>query len=252
MPIQQNIVETPYLDLLHVLSELGITAAMVVAPAIIMLWWLHIGLKRKFQPFRLTLAFTMGVLCVVPVAMIVLPVKELGSNFAFPFMDTAYRAFCSASMVEETFKLLALVSFVIITRAHKSPISIVVFGAAVALGFATFENLMYVAEEGLATAVIRALTAVPCHGCLGAISGYYLAQFCFQKRFSALFKAWLVPVLLHGMYDLPLMVGYLGDSAPNGRGTVLLAMLTLCLLILWTRYVVNSVHNHISNSRQNA
>ncbi len=228
-------------ELIHLLTGIGLTAGMVVVPAIVMLVWMHTGLRMKFSLLRSSLAFVMGVLCVVPVAAVILPFKSMGGNFAYPFLDTVFRAFGSAAFLEETFKLLATVSFVIMTKAYKRPITLIVYAATVSLGFATFENLMYVVDEGLGTAVVRALTAVPCHGCLGAISGYYLGRYYLEKKYLNLAKAWAVPVLLHGMYDLPLMVGLMSGAPTSTRGTVLLAMLTLCLLILWTRYVVSSV-----------
>ncbi|HAV00830.1 MAG TPA: PrsW family intramembrane metalloprotease, partial [Lachnospiraceae bacterium] len=43
----------------------------------------------------------------------------------------------------------------------------VVYAAFVSLGFALWENISYVLSYGFATAVIRAVTAIPGHACFG-------------------------------------------------------------------------------------
>ena len=84
----------------------------------------------------------------------------------------------------------------------------VVYGTIVSLGFALWENISYVMNYGFATAVVRAVTAIPGHACFGVFMGvfYGIAKKLHNRgektmskiaRFFALF----VPVLLHGSYD---------------------------------------------------
>ena len=84
----------------------------------------------------------------------------------------------------------------------------IVYAAFVALGFACIENILYVFENGLFVALIRALLAVPGHACDGVFMGYYLS---FAKmssvrgdskgKFRNLFLSLFFPVCLHGFYD---------------------------------------------------
>lgn len=82
----------------------------------------------------------------------------------------------------------------------------VVYAVFVSLGFALWENISYVMTYGFATAIVRALTAIPGHACFGVFMGvfYGLAK----KRYNSggsprLFSVLsvVVPALLHGAYD---------------------------------------------------
>ena len=61
------------------------------------------------------------------------------------------------------------------------PLDGVVYGVAVALGFATLENLLFVARLGLGVAWMRALFAVPAHALFGATMGYYAGRAKFDR-----------------------------------------------------------------------
>ena len=75
----------------------------------------------------------------------------------------------------------------------------------VSMGFATFENILYVAESGVQTAWLRMFTAVPMHAAFAVIMGYYMGvQKFFGKKNYALIGL-LLASLLHGVYDFVLM-----------------------------------------------
>ncbi|HBB71169.1 MAG TPA: PrsW family intramembrane metalloprotease [Ruminococcus sp.] len=89
----------------------------------------------------------------------------------------------------------------------------VVYAVFVALGFAAFENVIYVLSGTLSTAILRGLTAVPGHAIDGVFMGCYygIARKCRASGDDAgvkanLRKALWVPVLLHGFYDFCLSV----------------------------------------------
>ena len=85
----------------------------------------------------------------------------------------------------------------------------VVYAAAVSLGFAAAENVMYVTGfGGLGTAFIRAFTAIPLHCITGIYMGHFygMAKYAESRRNPAAMKVYmkqslLIPVLLHGLYD---------------------------------------------------
>ena len=121
----------------------------------------------------------------------------------------------------------------------------VVYGAVASLGFATIENVLYVSQGGLETALMRAVTAVPAHACFGAIMGYMYAQARYGRtRFLGLTRALLVPVLLHGLYDAPLFLMQAPEVQARAEYVILCVSGFLCLLI-WmfrrTRKIVRSL-----------
>ena len=84
----------------------------------------------------------------------------------------------------------------------------IVYAAFVALGFACFENILYVFSYGIETGILRAITAIPGHLCDGIMMGYYLSMaklaLCNNNKALSkknLFLSLLVPVLAHGVYD---------------------------------------------------
>ena len=84
----------------------------------------------------------------------------------------------------------------------------IVYAVVVSLGFATIENILYLLDGDLSTAIMRAVFSVPGH----AIDGIYMGSFYgLAKRFDTtghprkcranLRHALWVPVLIHGFYD---------------------------------------------------
>jgi protease PrsW len=80
----------------------------------------------------------------------------------------------------------------------------------VGMGFATFENILYVLNEGLSVGVMRMFTAVPAHACFAVLMGFYLgkAKFDHRKGYHA-FYALGVATLFHGAYDYCLFVSWM-------------------------------------------
>lgn len=133
-------------------------------------------------------------------------------------------AFIGVALVEEGSKLLMTY---VVGYKHKQfdeLYDIIVYAVFVALGFAAFENVLYVfingsqnINRGIFAGVFRALLAVPGHACDGLFMGYYL---CFakiselqnQKKLSKkyLLMSLIVPTILHGTYDFCLFTEKLG------------------------------------------
>ena len=83
-----------------------------------------------------------------------------------------------------------------------------VYAIFVSLGFALWENISYVLTFGFATAVVRAVTAIPGHAYFGVFMGvfYGIAKKCERRGNHSASKAYrilaiIVPALLHGTYD---------------------------------------------------
>ena len=84
----------------------------------------------------------------------------------------------------------------------------VVYCVFSALGFAALENIFYVAQYGLGTALVRALLSVPGHFFFAVYMGIYLgeakkAESCgnLVRREHFLRCSFWVPMLLHGFWD---------------------------------------------------
>ena len=153
--------------------------------------------------------FLLGVLAVAPIwAYIQLHYYTFGEITFEPYFKGLYRAFTLAALPEEVCKYAILMFYVRKHSAFDEPMDGLVYGAAASLGFATLENMIYVDAGGWTTAITRATTAVPLHAMLGAIMGDYIARAKFDPKHSRslLLRALAYPLILHGMYNAPLLV----------------------------------------------
>jgi len=179
-----------------------------LAPVFIILFYIYFRDKYEREPLGLLVkAVVSGMLVVIPVFF--------AERFLLGLMPSmgkigaaAYHAFVVAGMCEEVFKFLVLYLLVWKSPSFNEKFDGIVYAVFVSLGFAAVENVMYVMEGGIQTALVRALTAVPAHALFGITMGYYLgiAHMYEELRKTYLLRAILFPILLHGIYDFILMV----------------------------------------------
>ena len=221
-----------------------IVAAIV--PAVLLVWFFR---SRDLHPEPrrvIWTTFALGVVIIVPECLVAMPLAALGKGIADPVAHGLYGAVFTAALPEESFKFLVVVLYCMRHRAFDEPMDGVVYGAVTGLGFACLENVLYVAQGSFAEAVMRGLTAVPNHACLGAIMGYFVgrAKFAVTGRGALLARALLVPALFHALYDFPLIAirGLLeaGDASARGLLPVLtLASFTVLVVeVAWTARLV--------------
>lgn len=102
-----------------------------------------------------------------------------------------------------------------------------------ALGFAIFENIAYVFSSGkdaLATAIVRAILAVPLHATTGIIIGCNLAEEKYQGASHGYLGTITMPVLIHGGYDFFLMLEGLPEETKAALFVLVLGI-TICGMI---------------------
>ena len=95
----------------------------------------------------------------------------------------------------------------------------IVYAVFVSLGFAAYENILYVFRYGLSVALPRALLAVPGHMSFAVCMGIYYgrAKLCAgwgdeRNAHRNLWTGYLFSVLLHGIYDACAMLGTSGAT----------------------------------------
>ncbi len=132
--------------------------------------------------------------------------------------------FLNVALVEEGFKFAVLF---LVTRNNKNFNSLfdgLIYSVFVSLGFAGFENILYVTQYGWANAVMRAVMSVPAHMFFSVMMGYYYSMWHMKVKarniennlkaqgiispsssvYSSgkdLAMCLIVPILFHGLYD---------------------------------------------------
>ncbi|HFE44950.1 MAG TPA: PrsW family intramembrane metalloprotease [Nannocystis exedens] len=213
--------------------EQTILPLSMVTPSLLLLWYFH---SRDAYPEPASViwkTFALGVLTVIPVLAFALPLGSYAEGLSSPYLAGLYDAFVLAAFPEEAAKLAVVYWYARRHSEFDEPMDGLVYGVAASLGFATLENILYVADGGLAVALMRALTSIPGHATFGAIMGYFVGQAHFEpgraRRFLVLALA--LPVLLHGVYDAPLMIAQRAGSA-DGQLVGFLLMLVPAALIV--------------------
>lgn len=203
-----------------------------LAPSAALIYYFYARDKYEKEPRLLLLkSFIMGGGLVIPVLFVemTLDVFNIAENH---ILSAGYTAFIVAGLVEEAFKFLFFFLFIWKNREFNEMYDGIVYAVFISLGFATVENIAYVLSTGISTAAVRAVTAVPAHALFAVAMGYYLGIAKFagpQYRQKYIWKGFIAPVLLHGIYDFILL----------SQKFYLLILFIPYMLYLWKRGLRN-------------
>lgn len=199
--------------------------------------------------------FFLGVIIVFPVIVLATQFDDFVEGIEEPYLAALARASLQAGLVEEAFKLLVVVAYCMRHSAFDEPMDGLVYGAVASLGFAGLENVLYVSEalagDWRDVAIMRALTAVPGHAVFGIIMGFFCARAHFdpERRRLWLFGAWLVPGVLHSLYDWPLFVlSYVAEPPPELGDQMTfawLAVFAVCIFYAWRLHAGIKRQQHV-------
>ena len=182
-----------------------------VAPAIALMIYIYKKDKLEKEPRRLLVSLVILGIVSTFIAMLTETLGENILNGMAVKNELYYRFlmyFCVVAVSEEGVKYLFLRIRTWNNPAFNCRFDGVVYAVFVSLGFALFENIMYVFNYGFATALVRAVFSIPGHTCFAVVMGvfYGIAKqlqvdlrraLSFVMRVLSLFFA----VIFHGAYD---------------------------------------------------
>lgn len=211
--------------------------AAALLPAIVLCRYVYKKDKVEKEPIGLLIKLLLaGVISCFPAAAVE-GIAEEAIDGAFSavyggmvtesgtYLYLAVTYFIGVALVEEGFKWGVLVKLTKNNREFNCIFDGMVYAIFVSLGFAAFENVLYVLDYGWATAITRGLLSVPGHMFDAVMMGYYYSRWqIFEKAaiaeknlirlgfaekggkapFDYKKEKWLsliVPVIFHGIYD---------------------------------------------------
>lgn len=194
--------------------KLGLLIAAAAAPSLFLLTFFYLKDRYEREPLlQLVMAFGLGLYSMIAAqGMATTAEGWVSAEWLATGGEPArlFDAFVLSGAIEELAKWVVLILAIYHWDEFDEPLDGVVYGVAVALGFATLENFLYVLRLGLGVAWQRALFAVPAHALCGATMGYYAGR-AKLTRGSTL---WLdrvlclvIPIVFHGLYDYALHHG---------------------------------------------
>lgn len=215
-----------------------------LAPAIVLCIYIFIMDKREKEPISLLLKLLLfGAIGCFPVVIIGGYLEDILKWFFAPYMINGYFPsyemkhlynflyyFIVVALVEEGVKCYIMHRH---TKNHPDFDSLfdgIIYAVFVSLGFAAFENVLYVTQYGFMNALMRAVLSVPGHMFYGVMMGYHYSMIHIyelayeyedefilkgyikepRRRVSALshkYKCLIVPTLAHGLYDFLCTMG---------------------------------------------
>jgi len=178
-------------------------------------WLVYFDLKDRLQPEprrRLVAAFLWG----MGSAVVALGLYAVAAWLGFPedpgvsAGDLFRYCFGLIGPVEEGAKFLVAVLVVFRWKEFDEPVDGLIYAAVLAIGFATFENFLYLPHLSWPEQIARALAAPVSHALLAVVWGFGVSRARFHAaspvaRFLWPTGALLAAMALHGFYDFVIL-----------------------------------------------
>lgn len=210
-----------------------ILLALALAPGVAIGVYIYLKDKHEREPIGLLMrSFFFGILSIFVTLIISAIINQFVTINEQDVSEQAVHAFLIVALVEEFSKFIFIRGILYNNKNFNEPFDGIVYAVMVGMGFATFENILYVFQGGIGTAIMRMLTAVPAHATFAVLMGYYLgkAKFEHKKSYYA-FHALGIATLFHGAYDYCLFISFV-------PGIVLGALASLIIAIWLSRKAI--------------
>lgn len=159
-----------------------------------------------------------------------------------------FYSFILVALIEESIKFLMTYFLTYKNKEFNYQYDGIVYASFVSLGFATYENILFVFEQSnIQTAIYRGVLTVPAHVFFAIFMGYYLGLAKHYRRYNSkkkekkfLILSYVVPIVLHGFFDYCLF-----SQSITGLIFFLIFMFILYIISFKTVKEVSELRKHI-------
>lgn len=204
--------------------------SLALIPVVFLLGFVY--LKDKIQPEPIG-NLIKGVFYGVGSCFLVLAFAWLIPDFGMEsVIGATLSAFFTAAIPEECAKFFMLWLLVRNMKEFDEPFDGIVYATCIGLGFAGFENIMYLIDnidDVVSVGIMRGCFSVPGHFFFAVSMGYFYAMARFgsqRNRSHNYLMALVVPIALHGVFDAILMV-----NEATSLGILILVWIVFCLFM---------------------
>lgn len=208
---------------------------VAIIPAVVLCVYVYKKDRIEKEPLTLLLKLLLlGALCCYPAAIIESIFDDVLRLF---FLDGALNYayiiihhFFVVALVEEGCKYFVLNKVTRKNREFNSLFDGIIYAVFVSLGFAAFENVFYVIENGITVGIMRAVLSVPGHMFFAVMMGYFYSRSHIKDKASMLeislikrgiisynkplfnskkerLLTLVIPIILHGTYNSCCSIG---------------------------------------------
>ncbi|KKR26375.1 MAG: hypothetical protein UT55_C0009G0007 [Candidatus Peregrinibacteria bacterium GW2011_GWE2_39_6] len=180
---------------------------LAIAPSFALGIFFYIKDKYEKEPLKLLLkTFILGTLTIVPAAILEgilfslfgLDLYQI-NNLPTLFLSMIF----FVALIEEVVKFSVVRFYIWNKKDFNEPYDGIIYTVMASLGFATFENILYVFSSGATVGLLRAFLTVPVHALTAAIMGYYIGLAKYPRvpgKNQYLIKGLMVAILFHGTF----------------------------------------------------
>lgn len=179
-----------------------------------MIWIYYKDRYEKEPPKTLLKYFLLGILVSILSIFIELYLNKL--DIFYGLLSSIYIAFFVTAFTEEGLKSIILIPILLREKNFNEKLDGIIYSIFLSLGFATIENIIYLMKEKseltFSLGITRGLISIPSHIMFAITMGYYISKYKFTKddykKNKYLYFTVIIPILLHGVFDFILMIGY--------------------------------------------
>ncbi|WP_353778260.1 YhfC family glutamic-type intramembrane protease [Winogradskyella sp. 3972H.M.0a.05] len=203
---------------------------LAIAPVFVIIVYVYTRDKYEKEPGSFLFKnFLLGAIVSIVVTTIIYVVIDqfLPLNDKQSIIQQFIKAFFVVGLTEEFSKYIMVRYYAQPNKEFNEPYDGIIYAVMVSMGFAATENIIYVLQGGVHTALIRAFTAVPAHATFAILMGYFMGKAKFSKnRIRLNLTGLLLAALFHGAYDFFLFIEFIpgiwiGAFVSLGIGLVL-------------------------------
>lgn len=182
---------------------------LAISPAIILITYIYLVDKKQREPLpQILKGFLFGIISAflaVPAALFFADTNLYVDTYT-NIVDACRTAFFGAGLPEEAAKLFMLWLLVRKNKYFDERIDGIVYAVAISMGFAAFENVLYLLsnyDQWLYVGLTRAALSVPAHYAFAVLMGYYYSKVHFGISNSPKDKLMILfaPVIVHTIFD---------------------------------------------------
>lgn len=184
-----------------------------IAPVFVIIIYIYFKDKHEKEPKAFLFKnFLLGAIVSIVVTTAIYYLIDQVHTLSNPrsIIQQFIKAFFVVGLTEEFSKYIMVRYYAQPNKEFNEPYDGIVYAVMVSMGFAATENIVYVFNGGMGTAILRAFTAVPAHATFAILMGYYMgkAKFSKSKRIQYNLTGLFLAALFHGAYDFFLFIDF--------------------------------------------
>ena len=221
---------------------------LAVAPAIILITYIYLVDIKQREPIpQILKGFIYGIISafVAIFAALFLADTHFYTDTYTNVIEAARTAFFGAALPEEAAKFFMLWLLVRKNKYFDERLDGIVYAVAISMGFATFENILYLFDnydQWLTVGITRAILSVPGHYAFAVLMGYYYSKVHFGISNAPKDKLMilLAPILVHTIFDWILFTISITPAL-----AILLAIIFIIFVIKMHQYANARIKEHL-------